>query len=90
MDIKVREVERRERSSVIQVDIQSVGSSVGSSFFLLCSIRQLALQRGGFHHINKIEEYPQRGQMLIGFLPAAKKISPLWDRSFKKSADATL
>ena len=39
MDIKVREVERRERSSVIQVDIQSIGSSVGSSFFLLCSIR---------------------------------------------------
>ena len=37
MDIKVREVERRELSSVIQVDIQSVGSSVGSSFFLLCS-----------------------------------------------------
>lgn len=73
MDIKVREVERRERSSVIQVDIQSVGSSVGSSFFLLCSIRQLALQRGGFRHIIKIEEYPQRGQMLIGFLRSSEE-----------------
>ena len=73
MDIKVREIERRERSSVIQVDIQSVGSSVGSSFFLLCSIRQLALQRGGFRHIIKIEEYPQRGQMLIGFLRSGEE-----------------
>jgi len=73
MDIKVREVERRERSSVIQVDIQSVGSSVGSSFFLLCSIRQLALQRGGFRHIIKIEEYPQRGLMLIGFLRSGEE-----------------
>jgi hypothetical protein len=71
MDILVKEIERRERSSVIQIDIRSVGSSVGSSFFLLCSLRQLALERGGFRHIVKIEEYPKHGQMLIGFLLSA-------------------
>ena len=87
MDIKVREVERRERSSVIQVDIQSIGSSVGSSFFLLCSIRQLALQRGGFRHIIKIEEYPQRGQMLIGFLRAAGENPADLGPEFRKLGD---
>jgi len=68
MDIRVKEIERRERSSVIQIDIKSVGSSVGSSFFLLCSIRDLALARGGYRHVVKIEEYPKPSQMLIGFL----------------------
>jgi hypothetical protein len=87
MDIKVREVERRERSSVIQVDIQSVGSSVGSSFFLLCSIRQLALQRGGFRHIIKIEEYPRRGQMLIGFLRAGGENPADLGPEFRKLGD---
>jgi hypothetical protein len=63
-----KEIERRERSSVIQIEIKSAGSSVGGSFFLLCSIRDLALERGGYRHIVKIEKYPKPGQMLIGFL----------------------
>lgn len=68
MDIVVTEVERRSRSSVIDVKITVVGSSVGSSFFLLCSIRELAQLRGDYHYIVKLEGKPKRGQMLIGFL----------------------
>ena len=49
MDIVVTEVERRPHSSVIDLKITLVGSSVGSSFFLLCSIRQLAQLRGNYH-----------------------------------------
>jgi hypothetical protein len=68
MDIVVREIERRDRSSVVEIKITNIGSSVGSSFFLLCSLRQLAIERGGYRHIVKIEEQPKRGQMLVGFL----------------------
>ncbi len=68
MDIVVREIERRSRSSVVEIKIDVRGSSVGSSFFLLCSLRQLAIERGGYRYIVKIEEQPKRGQMLVGFL----------------------
>lgn len=68
MDIVVEEIERRERSSVVEIKINAIGSSVGSSFFLLCSLRQLASERGGYRYIVKIEEQPKRGQMLVGFL----------------------
>jgi hypothetical protein len=68
MDIVITEVERRPHSSVIDIAITSVGSSVGSSFFLLCSIRQLARLRGDYRYVVKIEEKPKRGQMLVGFL----------------------
>jgi len=68
MGISIRETERRPRASVLAIQIRDVGSSVGSSFFLLCSIRKLAKERGGFRHVVKLEETPARGQMLIGFL----------------------
>jgi hypothetical protein len=71
MDISIRETERRPRASVLAIQIRDVGSSVGSSFFLLCSIRKLARERGGFRHVVKLEETPARGQMLIGFLRSA-------------------
>jgi hypothetical protein len=71
MDISIRETERRLRSSVLSIEIRQVGSSVGASFFLLCSVRKLASQRGGFRHIVKLEDTPRRGQMLIGFLKSA-------------------
>lgn len=84
MDIRVTEIERRERSSVIQIDIKSAGSSVGGSFFLLCSIRDLALERGGYRHIVKIEEYPKPGQMLIGFLRSGEENLATLGPEFKK------
>jgi len=71
MDISIRETERRARASVLAIEIRKVGSSVGSSFFILCSVRKLARERGGFRHVAKLEETPARGQMLIGFLASA-------------------
>lgn len=70
MDIVVTEVERRPRVSVLDIRIKAVGSSVGSSFFLLCSVRELARQRGNFRYISKIED-PSKGRTLIGFLQYA-------------------
>jgi hypothetical protein len=72
MDISIREIERRPRASVLDIEIRQVGSSVGSSFFLLCSIRKFDRERGGSGHIVKLEETPRRGQMLIGFLNQMK------------------
>lgn len=68
MDIVVAEVERRPRVSVLEIRIQAVGSSVGSSFFLLCSVRDLARQRGNFRYVSKIDG---NRRMLIGFLQHA-------------------
>ncbi|MFO1344985.1 MAG: hypothetical protein U1E85_01690 [Rhodocyclaceae bacterium] len=68
MDIVVAEVERRPRISVLDIRIKAIGSSVGSSFFLLCSVRDLARQRGNFRYISKIEG---NRRMLIGFLQHA-------------------
>ena len=67
MDIVVKEVERRLRSSVVEVTITARGSSVGGSMFILCSLRQLAQLRG-HRHIVKLDDQPKRGQMLVGFL----------------------
>lgn len=82
MDISIRETERRPRASVLDIDIRQIGSSVGSSFFLLCSVRRLAVQRGGFRHVVKLEETPGRGQMLIGFLESADEPPGLADPAF--------
>lgn len=68
MDIVVREHERRQHVSVLNIEIKTIGSSVGSSFFILCSIRTLAQLRGNHRYIVKIEDRPKRGQMLVGFL----------------------
>ena len=70
MDIVVAEVERRPRVSVLEIRSQAVGSSVGSSFFLLCSVRDLARQRGNFRYVSKIEKNAE-GHLLIGFLTHA-------------------
>jgi hypothetical protein len=67
MDIVVAEIERRPRVSVLDIRIKAIGSSVGSSFFLLCSVRDLARQRGNFRYISKVEKNAD-GRMLIGFL----------------------
>jgi len=58
---------------VVEIRINSVGSSVGSSFFILCSIRQLAKLRGPYRYIVKLEEQPKRNQMLVDFLGDAEE-----------------
>ena len=68
MDIVVREVERRPFVSVLNIEVNTVGSSVGSSFFLLCSVRQLARLRGNYRYIAKIEKHNKPAQMIVGFL----------------------
>lgn len=73
MDIVVTETERQPRTSVVEIQVKTVGSSVGSSFFLLCSVRDLAQQRGRYHYIAKIEGQPSRNQMLIGFLRSSNE-----------------
>lgn len=67
-DIVIRETERRPSVSVLSIDINTVGSSVGSSFFILCSIRQLARLRGGYRYIVKIDRHGKPAQMIVGFL----------------------
>ena len=68
MEIVVREVERRPRISIVQVEITKVGSSVGSSFFILCSVRQLAKARGATPHIAKIDLPGKGSRMAVGLL----------------------
>ena len=68
MDIVITETERSERTSVVHIHIKAIGSSVGSSFFLLCSVRGLAQQRGPYRYIAKAEGQPHPNHMLIGFL----------------------
>lgn len=80
MDIVLREIERRPLVSVLEVRVKSIGSSVGSSFFILCSIRELARIRGDYRHIVKLEERPKPGHMIIGFLKSpTDPIGPLGD-----------
>jgi hypothetical protein len=71
MNIVITETERQARTSVVAVDITAIGSSVGSSFFLLYSVRDLAKERDNYRYIAKAEEQPRRNQMLIGFLTSA-------------------
>lgn len=68
MDIVIRETERRPRSSLVEISIRDVGSSVGSSFFLLCSLRNLARERGYPRYIAKAEDFPVRRTWLVAFL----------------------
>ena len=83
MDIVLAESERLPRASVLDIEIKSVGSSVGSSFFIVCSLRDLALQRGGYRYIVKNEQLPGRPhQMLVGFLAGANDSPEKIDRRF--------
>ena len=68
MDIVIRETERRPRSSLVEIIMKNPGSSVGSSFFLLCSLRNLARERGYPRYIAKAENFPVRGTWLVAFL----------------------
>lgn len=46
MDIVITETDRQARTSVVDIQITAIGSSIGSSFFLLCSLPDLARERG--------------------------------------------
>ena len=57
MDISLREIERRPRSSVLAIEVRDPGSSVGGAFFILCSIGKIA---NDFRHL--VIGRPQIGQ----------------------------
>lgn len=68
MDIVIRETERRPLSSLVEIIVTDPGSSVGSSFFLLCSLRKLGRERGFPRYIAKAENFPAPRTWLVVFL----------------------
>lgn len=68
MDIVIRETERRSSSSLVEITIKNPGSSVGSSFFILCSLRNLGQNRGYPRYIAKAEDFPIKNTWLVAFL----------------------
>jgi hypothetical protein len=68
MDIVITETERRPHSSLVEIIVTKPGSSVGSSFFLLCNIRKLGQERGYPRYIAKAENFPTNRTWLVAFL----------------------
>jgi len=67
-DFILREVERRPRSSLLQLEIREIGSSVGSSMIIACMMARLAEERGGYRYLIKVDSLPSHpDQMLVGF-----------------------
>jgi hypothetical protein len=83
MDIVIKEVDRRERSSILDLKITNIGSSVGSSFFIVCSISRLAQIRGDYRYVVKLDQTPKQGQMTIGFLRSATEDPATLGRGFE-------
>ncbi|HTJ97548.1 MAG TPA: hypothetical protein VL381_08770 [Rhodocyclaceae bacterium] len=83
MDIVIKEVDRRERSSILDLKITNIGSSVGSSFFIVCSISRLAQIRGDYRYVVKLDQTPKQGQMTIGFLRSATEDPAALGRGFE-------
>jgi hypothetical protein len=84
MDIVIRETERRPRSSLVEITVRNPGSSVGSSFFLLCSLRTLGRERGYPRYIAKAEDFPVSGTWLVVFLNAANDDPKQADRDLAR------
>lgn len=82
MDIVITEIERYPRTSILDIQVKAIGSSVGSSFFIACSLLDLARQRGNYRYIVKVEEQPGRGRMLVGFLQSAGEAPEILDARF--------
>ena len=69
MDIVIAETERSARTSLLEIRIGKVGSSVGSSFFIACSLRDLARVRGGFRgdvRVTGALHVVAGGQLVVG------------------------
>jgi hypothetical protein len=67
-DFLLREVERRPRSSVLEMEIKNIGASVGSSMIIACMLARLAEERGRYRYLVKVDARAANpGQMLVGF-----------------------
>lgn len=56
MDIVIIETERQARTSAVDMHITAIGSLVESSFFRLCSMRDLVWKHESYPYIAKVEE----------------------------------
>lgn len=73
MKIRISEIERRRRSSVVLIDMLAVGQPEETSQFILCSLRRLDRARGGSGHIASLEDPSKPDQLLIGFLKSPEE-----------------
>ncbi len=71
VDVIVTEVERKERTSIVDVQFNS-GPSVASSVFIACSFARLAKLRG-YRYTVQVENLGKEGRYLIGFIPLVSK-----------------
>ena len=71
VDVIVTEVERKERTSIVNVQF-NYGPSVASSVFTACSFAKLAKLRG-YRYIVKVENFDKEGRYLVGFIPSPSK-----------------
>lgn len=71
VDVIVTEVERKERTSIVDVQF-NYGPSVASSVFIACSFAKLAKLRG-YRYTVQVEDFGKEGRYLIGFIPSPSK-----------------
>lgn len=71
VDVIVTEVERNERTSIVDVQF-NYGPSVASSVFIACSFAKLAKLRG-YRYTAQVENFGEEGRYLIGFIPSPSK-----------------
>ena len=71
VDVIVTEVERKERTSIVDVQF-NYGPSVASSVFIACSFAKLAKLRG-YRYTVQVEDYGKEGRYLIGFISSISK-----------------
>lgn len=71
VDVIVTEVERKEGTSIVDVQV-NYGPSVASSVFIACSFAKLAKLRG-YRYTVQLENFGKEGRYLIGFIPSPSK-----------------
>jgi hypothetical protein len=68
VDVIITEVERKEKTSIVDVQF-NYGPSVASSVFIACSFAKLANLRG-YRYTAQVENFGKKGRYLIGFIPS--------------------
>lgn len=71
VDVIVTEIERKERTSIVDVQF-NYGPSVASSVFIACSFAKLAKLRG-YRYTVQVEDFGKEGRYLVGFIPSPSK-----------------
>jgi hypothetical protein len=71
VDVIVTEIERKGRTSIVDVQF-NYGPSVASSVFIACSFAKLAKVRG-YRYTVQVEDFGKEGRYLVGFIPSPSK-----------------